>query len=796
MRHFTGAMRRMVLVVLFILMPFHYSVSADEHPFNFYIDEEVIIHPAETIDLRIAYHNIANDERHFKIELNQSDSDITVSNLEINYTRVASGRLGEVNLNLTADEISPYGVKNISFDITCLEDVNYRLTHQLSVIISRWSNLNFGANDGSTFIVQQNVNTSLAVNITNTAGYMDNVTISMETDSNWDYGFVGDFDGDKNLEIQLENDSDEFIYFFIQTPLILNGAPLAGTGPTFTLTAQSELDKRIETWTFGLKMQTFHNISIDHAENDLQLDPGDDGRLQVTVRNNGNIDTYLDTTLSIGGSEDADRIEVNGWTVAIFNAFDLIPLSPNESRTLEIGFDSPNVPNSELDITLIAQPLNFPQRAESITLSSKIQLSRSASLSINDLACPMVDVNEVCQSMVTIQNSGNFFDQFKLSLVNESGMNFEITSDYTGLTKGEISNQIPLNISTLENAIGFQEGSVTLLLENLEGEILDQLVVSSTTAPYVNWIWEDSARDVNNGRLEVVMTLRNEGNIIDGLIVKMSSSYYTDMSFIPPTEAIFEDTNGNIRSFEIIDIPVGANFTFRGWADLPDDQYSSDDFYLNITANSRLAEDNPFIYSANSSFSAAEKEAGSEGSVIDDFSSGISYALKTIWAWKLVLLAILASGVMINKSLRDRRVRLEKIRLENPVTNPDKNNEDWMAEFSRKRQNPPEIVQSPQIPSDAFTGMFKASSKPSEPALEPVDGRLVTAASTVLDHHEINSIKGQIESLSESISKGDISQPHNANVMLPDDIVPITDRTVPKPRDEIPSMFDLDDLDL
>ncbi len=796
MRYFTGFMRRMALLMLFIMMPFHYSVSADGHPFNFYIDEEVIIHPAETISLRVAYHNIVNDERHFKIELNQSDSDITISNLETNFTRVASGRLGELSLNLTADENSPYGFKNISFDITCLEDVNYRLTHELSIVVSKWSNLNFGANDGSTFLVQQNVNTSLAVNITNMAGYMDNVTISMDTDSNWNYGFVGDLNEDKILNIELDDNAEQYIYFFIHTPLILNGAPLAGTGPTFTLTAQSGLDKRLETWTFSLKMQTFHNITIDFAENDLQLDPGDDGRLQVTVRNNGNIDTYLDTTLSIGGTENADRIEVNGWTVAIFNAFDMIPLSPNESRIIEIGFDSPYAKNSELNVTLIAQPLNFPQRSETITLSSSIKLLRSANLTMNDLSCLMVEVNDTCQKMVTIENSGNFFDQFKITLINGNGMNFDITSDYTGLSSGEFSHQIPLNISTIQDAVGFQEGSVTLLLENLDGELLDQITVSSTTAAFVNWIWEDSAQDVNNGRLEVVMTLRNEGNIVDGLIVKMSSSYYTDMSFVPPNEAIYEGTNGNIRSFEIIDIPVGANFTFRGWADLPDDQYSSDDFFLNITANSRLAEDKPFIYSASSNFDATAKETESDGSVVDSISSGIGYVLKTIWAWKLVLLAIIVSGVMINKSLNDRRARLEKIQLANPETNSDKNNEDWMAEFSKKRQTEPEIVESLQIPSDAFTGMFKASSKPSEPAMEPVDERLVTAANTVLDHHDINAIKGKIENLSESISQGDVSQPHDANVVLPDNIVPVTERTVPKPKDEIPSMFDLDDLDL
>ena len=40
-------------------------VHADSHPFNFYVDEEIVIHPAETVSFRIAWQNIADDERYF-----------------------------------------------------------------------------------------------------------------------------------------------------------------------------------------------------------------------------------------------------------------------------------------------------------------------------------------------------------------------------------------------------------------------------------------------------------------------------------------------------------------------------------------------------------------------------------------------------------------------------------------------------------------------------------------------------------------------------------------------------------
>ena len=58
--------------MLFILLPTANLVHADSHPFNFYVDEEIVIHPAETVSFRIAWQNIADDERHFLIETKQN----------------------------------------------------------------------------------------------------------------------------------------------------------------------------------------------------------------------------------------------------------------------------------------------------------------------------------------------------------------------------------------------------------------------------------------------------------------------------------------------------------------------------------------------------------------------------------------------------------------------------------------------------------------------------------------------------------------------------------------------------
>jgi hypothetical protein len=790
-------MRRILLVLIVLMMMPQMPVRASEVPFNFYIDEEVVIHPGETVPFRIAWHNLVGFERHFEISINQSHSNLTISDIPEDWTRVASGRLGELNINISVDQNSDFETVQFSLDFKCQEVPEWEETFEIDVLVSRWSNLNFGANNGSSFYVQQNVNTSLAMNISNNAGYDDLVKIRMNTASNWQYGFVDDANGDDEVHLDLSNGDDIFINFWVITPSVQNGAPLAGTGPTFHLEAESGLDRRVTSWTFVLEMQTFHNISIDHANENLSLNPGDTGRIEVTVRNNGNIDTYLNAALHLGSITD-DRIEQNGWTIALFNAFEFQVLSPNESRVVEIGFESPNVNINEIEVELIVKPQAYPQRIKTISVSSAIDWNRGGALSLSGDTCLSVELNTTCQRQINIENTGNYYEEYSLRLVDETGMDFEITQDIIGLSRDQTSTGIPLNMTPFIGAEGFLPASVNLELRRVDGLLLESVTIESSTAPYVHWIWEDAVSTVSNGKLEVAITMRNEGNIVDGLIVRMSSSYYTEMSFIPPTGAIIEDGSTNIRSFEIINCDMGANVTFRAWANIPDNQGADDEFFLNITAHSRLAEENPFTYSTNSSFDGVIKSDDESSSVVDSFGNILSTTGSLLWAWKWMVMAAAGSGLMINKSLKDRKTRAEEAALLAPLVKENEKPDDWMAEFANKKQTVPEPVESPQVPSEVFTGMFRAVGGHSKPIADPVDSVLVGAAGTILDHHDIIAVKARLDSLATEIASGDVSKPHDANIALPDDIIPETSMTVAKPRVEqkTPGMLDIDDLDL
>ena len=176
-----------------------------------------------------------------------------------------------------------------------------------------------------------------------------------------------------------------------------------------------------------------------------------------------------------------------------------------------------------------------------------------------------------------------------------------------------------------------------------------------------------------------------------------------------------EDGSTNIRSFEVVNIEKGANFTFRAWAEIPDDQNSEDDFYLNITAHSRLRRESIPLF-CKYQLDAVAKTGDDGASVVSSLADFVATFFSVIWAWKWIILATMVSALMINKSLRDRQARLEEAALLQPNTNAQERPEDWMAEFASKKQSVPEIAESPQIPSEVFTEMFQAVSGERKPS--------------------------------------------------------------------------------
>ena len=145
-------MRRVIAILLVLLMMPAYTTSATEDPFNFFIEDEIVIHPDETIQFRIAWQNIVSSERHFAVTTNHSHANMSVNDLPTDWTRVASGRLGEMVINLTVAPNSNFETISFSLNFTCQEVPDWNYVHHVDVLVSKWSDLRFGVTMVQNFL--------------------------------------------------------------------------------------------------------------------------------------------------------------------------------------------------------------------------------------------------------------------------------------------------------------------------------------------------------------------------------------------------------------------------------------------------------------------------------------------------------------------------------------------------------------------------------------------------------------------------------------------------------------------
>ena len=105
------------------------------------------------------------------------------------------------------------------------------------------------------------------------------------------------------------------------------------------------------------------------------------------------------------------------------------------------------------------------------------------------------------------------------------------------------SDQFPeITITSSGDSIAFENGNVSIAVNFLNSEQLQIINIPVKIAPVINWSFENVVEEIDSkGRLSIVMTLRNQGNAFDGLVVQLQSSHSTDMAFEPPSVAIVEE---------------------------------------------------------------------------------------------------------------------------------------------------------------------------------------------------------------------------------------------------------------
>ena len=739
---------------------------------------EVIVHPNETVNTYITLHNLVTVNQEFTVSVVSMPSMLNAGGLPQSEVLVPN-HLKQVVFGISADMNAMYATHQVEFSVTTDYDETYSRSVWMNVTVAPYSNLKFGSDNSTTFTVDELVRTGVAVNITNNASLPDNVTFDLYSPSNWNWGWSIESNSEGNAFIEINPNSLAYVYFWVDIPAVENGMPLAGTGPRFTLTGISGLDKEIISWSFDLHMNQKRNVSIDEVEKDIELAPGENGRMLVSVRNVGNTPNRLNITLQglneqgepLQGYPASDRFNYSGWTVALFGGLEELLLQPNESRTVEIGVQSPNIFNGELNVELQV----FANGAQELTKVTRVKASinrtTNATLSYTQEGCSMLLAEVPCRSSLSVENTGNSYNSFTLRF-NDVSDEFTATLAQESLLiqVGQKKTFSDLFINVTEGTLAFTQGEVVVELLGDELTVLDSVNIPVRAAPVVKWSLSNIVEDINSkNRLSIAIDVRNDGNAIDGFVVQLQSSHSVPMGLIPPEGAVFEEDVEYPRSFQLNGVPLGSNLTIRAWVDLPTDQKSNGTVYINTTILSIIAtEEQTFLHTSQGDY------LGTPWQDLEEVDEGLDWnqIAATSWAytkaWSGVIFAIIFSGLIIYKALIDRQRRID-----NDATLPYQHVQseasDWMDKFQPPVVSASEsntVKDAPQVPKEAFEAVFRQQAGTSNPAAPPVDERLREAATLVLDARTTQANLEKADALLGEIQTKGTALPHPLNQKL------------------------------
>lgn len=777
-------LNRKAVVLLSVLLLMPCSVSAEPSTMTLTPANQYIAYPGQTVQHQIDVTFTGNSGTTLKLQLqSQFLADMTGNGQELVFE---NGENKQFLWTVTLPPSTSYGTDTINVTII---DTSDQSSESVDVVmkITEPSNLQFGNSQSSTFVVYPGIQTNVATNITSNSTLTDDVSFTLETDSEWDWGWSMTEVVGMESRLELNPDSMDFVRLWVNVPEVIDGAPLANQGPTFRLIGTSGLDGVKIAWDFTLEVNAFRNASIDVVQSDVVVDPSGSARVDVQVRNTGNVPDTLAITLGNvqidsvdSGQENSDRITSEGWTVALFNAFEDVFLNPNETRTVEIGVQAPPKTTGTISVDLILHPTNLPLRTVRETATVNISWIRDFNHNLEPVDCTYLQPNATCTGKINIQNIGNFVDAVVVHDI--AAPNFvtdvEFQSEPFSLERFNTDTFQAIQFQIASNATAYQQGSVEFNLKLSGGEILQRYSIDVIVGPNVAWSFLEGASEVDSRDVvSFAVQLRNDGNLEDGLIVQLQSSHSTEMGFSPPEGAIIEGDSTKPRTFELANLERGANFTLRGTADLPSDQVANGTLRLDIVVRSIFDPQTEFVYSINEEFLGKnwKGEQDPERYSISEFFEDVTLILK---GWWLVLASIAVAALILNKAVRDRLERKEQEDLLKQLhEKPEETEEDWQAKFHRPSTQKPTIAESPAMPADAFTKAFQAQSTPSAPALEPLAEPIRSAATTVLDHHDISAQKAKMDQIASEIVEQGTIQPHSANENL-NPMGAVTERTV------------------
>ena len=646
---------------------------------------------------------------------------------------------------------------------------------------SNLTGVEFGPDSGSIFAIDPGTLINLNVNFTNQAEVDDIVNIKINGPENWNISWEYSTDTTLGFNFEIQSGDIEWTEFSITAPITENGLPLANSLHQFTMELNSNLTGTNDWYNFSMKYGYFHGVEIVEGGGTYSISPYDVATIEMTTRNIGN--TQRDIGVSIrpvneNGSELGEfsqAFALEEWNVFIQNKMELNAMLPNQTGKIKFQIQSPFLISGTIFFEIKVWSTAIPDESVSAIQRVNIVPRSGGNLELSNIDCQFkTNPGETCRTELIIENTGDIPYNFELIIKeSEDWIKLEISDNNITLDAGQIKNQIFLNVTIDDNIISGEQAEVTVELW-VDGWSPKSVSFNVIVDDYFSWelIEESYSHNYNyedrTVNISAYLTLENQGNVNDGLVVNLDCNIFTNFELEVPAEAE-EQLSINPRSFEVLDVAIKENISFTAWMNISYDQISESMFFVEgptLTIESRSIGDPRIIIENSVTEDKDLFEDSSSGSADDEESVIIEFF--RVWQTVIIsMIVILFGSIGVVKAIQ-YRLEQDRKRFGLPQEEDTETAGEWMSKFIKKSK-PKIFVESEIIDVEDFESDFKSKSGKKEANPTVVPSKFdIKVASKSLDKAMTEDALDDIVELADNISEEKGMHPKNSELINDD----------------------------
>ena len=646
---------------------------------------------------------------------------------------------------------------------------------------SNLTGVEFGPDSGSIFAIDPGTLINLNVNFTNQAEVDDIVNIKINGPENWNISWEYSTDTTLGFNFEIQSGDIEWSEFSITAPITEYGLPLANSLHQFTMELNSNLTGTNDWYNFSMKYGYFHGVEIVEGGGTYSISPYDVATIEMTTRNIGN--TQRDIGVSIrpvneNGSELGEfsqAFALEEWNVFIQNKMELNAMLPNQTGKIKFQIQSPFLISGTIFFEIKVWSTAIPDESVSAIQRVNIVPRSGGNLELSNIDCQFkTNPGETCRTELIIENTGDIPYNFELIIKeSEDWIKLDISDNNITLDPGQIKNQIFLNVTIDDNIISGEQAEVTVELW-VDGWSPKSVSFNVIVDDYFSWelIEESYSHNYNyedrTVNISAYLTLENQGNVNDGLVVNLDCNIFTNFELEVPAEAE-EQLSINPRSFEVLDVAIKENISFTAWMNISYDQISESMFFVEgptLTIESRSIGDPRIIIENSVTEDKDLFEDSSSGSADDEESVIIEFF--RVWQTVIIsMIVILFGSIGVVKAIQ-YRLEQDRKRFGLPQEEDTETAGEWMSKFIKKSK-PKIFVESEIIDVEDFESDFKSKSGKKEVNPTIVPSKFdIKVASKSLDKAMTEDALDDIVELADNISEEKGMHPKNSELINDD----------------------------